>query len=180
MKKIILIAMVTTLSSCGTSDEKVPSEVKNPSSKVERTVLSLVEQKLGSGTVRIIQEAEKAEIVPVSISGTDTKGKEQIGDFFITGEGRELTIDELSMWKSLLLDEKTYIFDRQKRCAFLPDMAILFQSGKIELPVIFSSSCRQAQFIRKEASVLIDIDPIADEIENLAETINLSEEEINE
>jgi len=75
---------------------------------------------------------------------------------------RTLTQPEIEGLQSFLLADQGYIFDRTKKCLFIPEMTITFE-GKEQVVAMISFVCKQVKFVHDDQTVIIDTDPMAEE-----------------
>lgn len=78
---------------------------------------------------------------------------------------RTLTQPEIQGLQAYLLNDEGYIFDRTKKCLFIPQQTITFE-GKDQVVVMVSFTCKQVKFIRGDQTVILDTDPMAKEFED--------------
>jgi len=78
--------------------------------------------------------------------------------FKVSSEEKELPHDLQRLLQETLLDDQSYFFNKTKMCLFVPELGLRF-SGKHEVLVLVSFSCRQIQFISNGQKRILDIDP---------------------
>lgn len=78
---------------------------------------------------------------------------------------RSLSGPEIQELQSYLLSDKGYIFDRTKKCLFIPEVTITFDNGD-QVIVMVSTICKQIKIIHGEKTLILDTDPMAEEFEN--------------
>lgn len=78
---------------------------------------------------------------------------------------RTLTQSEIEGLQAFLFKDEGYIFDRTKRCLFIPQQTITFE-GKDQVVVMISSTCKQVKFIHGDQTIILDTDPMAKEFED--------------
>lgn len=78
---------------------------------------------------------------------------------------RTLTQPEIEGLQTFLLKDEGYIFDRTKKCLFIPQQTITFE-GKDRVVVMVSFTCKQVKFIHGDQTIILDTDPMAKEFED--------------
>lgn len=75
---------------------------------------------------------------------------------------RTLTQPEIEKLQSFFLQDKGYIFDRTKKCLFIPEVTITFE-GRVQVVAMISFICKQVKFVKDDQTFILDIDPMANE-----------------
>ncbi|WP_143876334.1 hypothetical protein [Waddlia chondrophila] len=78
---------------------------------------------------------------------------------------RTLTQSEIEKLQSFLLEDKGYIFNRTKKCLFIPEITVTFE-GKEQVVAMISFVCKQIKLIHDDQTVILDIDPMAEVFSN--------------
>lgn len=78
---------------------------------------------------------------------------------------RTLTQSEIEGLQTYLLEDKGYVFDRTKKCLFIPELTITFE-GKDQVVVLVSFACKQVKYIHGDQTVIVDTDPMSKEFED--------------
>ncbi len=92
--------------------------------------------------------------------------QERLGPFPIemNGQGRNLEGENLKKFQALLLTENSYVFGKEKRCRFRPEMGLHFIKGNEAVEVLFSVPCRLWLFVYRDVKKLEDFDRILDKM----------------
>jgi hypothetical protein len=92
--------------------------------------------------------------------------QERLGPFpiEINGQGRNLEGENLRKFQALLLTENSYVFGKEKRCRFRPEMGLHFIKGNEAVEVLFSVPCRLWLFVYRDVKKLEDFDRILDKM----------------
>ena len=77
--------------------------------------------------------------------------------FEIVSEEKVLPEDMQWLLQETLLDDQSYFFNKTKMCLFVPELGFRF-SGKNEILVFLSFSCRQVKFISNGRERILDND----------------------
>ncbi len=73
---------------------------------------------------------------------------------------RSLTESEIHKLQTYLLYDKGYIFDRTKKCLFIPEITFTFDNGDLVV-VMVSTICKQIKIIHGEKTLILDTDSMA-------------------
>lgn len=84
--------------------------------------------------------------------------------FQIVTEPKRLTADQMRKVKKLLLSDSSYLFDRTKKCLFIPQAAFKFVKDGEEAIVLVSMSCNQLRFMLSGRHATLDYDPVLDQL----------------
>ena len=87
--------------------------------------------------------------------------------FQLVTDPKQLTAEQARKFKSLLLSDSSYLFDRTKKCLFIPQAAFKFVKDGKESLVLFSMSCNQLRFMLQGRHVTLDYDPVQDQFAEL-------------
>ncbi|MCB1112504.1 MAG: hypothetical protein H7A37_10060 [Chlamydiales bacterium] len=87
-------------------------------------------------------------------------------NFKIVGEPRALSHLDYAALKQILLDDRSYIFDKTKACLFIPEAVITFNASA-PVKVLISPSCKQLKFLYEGESVILDCDPIMENLKTM-------------
>ena len=138
---VVLSLFCITLSSC---------EKSQPTT----SITTLLEGRLGVKTFQLINTAEG-----ITFSN------------FRTPEGfsKQLTDEQVTKLKQILISDSSYIFDRMKKCLFIPDGGTFtFFKGDQSLTAVLSIACKQLKITLPEGKVIIlEVDPSFDKLTKL-------------
>lgn len=86
--------------------------------------------------------------------------------------GIDFTLDaeQLQSFQKLVLNDSSYVFDFQKRCLFVPQIAYAIK-GNPQVKVLVSIVCNQIRFDSSEKSIIIDYDLVKKEFNKLNKNI---------
>ena len=83
---------------------------------------------------------------------------------FVAGAAQKaLSVDEIKRLQGLLLNDEGYVFDKMKKCLFMPEIALKFY-GEKELIIYVSSICKQIKIDDLKQTIVLDYDPMAEEL----------------
>src|ERR1700733_5646726 len=118
--------------------------------KKEKIPLSQLQERLGKETIESIAYPK----------GVDVARMVKIqGHFVFDTNRRALSANEVEQLQKLLLNGNGYIFDKQKKCLFIPELAFNI-SGKKELIILVSPICKQIKIDDSKRAVVLDYDPM--------------------
>jgi len=141
--KIMLITLLAiTLGSCAFAS-------KNDQASSQR-----LENKISHEIVQQIANPKQVSV------GRTFKNEDKI--FVMSPTQHVLTGDKVEELKKMLINDKGYIFDKTKKCLFVPEIAFSFQSSK-EVVLLVNLFCNQVKFVDGDKSVIVDYDPMAKE-----------------
>lgn len=119
------------------------------------------EEKVKSGP--LFEKTVGKEVVEVII-GTDAVKATKISN----NKKIQLTDEQLTKFRKLILSDSSYIFDKKKRCVFVPQMSYVFK----DVTILVSHTCNQIKITApSKKSVIIDYDHVAKELNNFSENI---------
>ena len=104
------------------------------------------------------------------VAGEKTDGGELAGHEIVAG-GPALDEDEVRLFQSIVLDEKSYIWGETKKCPFLPEYAIEFEGESGRFLAFISFSCNQIKFVEGDLERLQDVDPARRRLRQLVRKI---------
>ncbi len=84
----------------------------------------------------------------------------------IEGQGL-LSRSEIETLQKFLLEDKGYIFDRTKKCLFVPEATLVFEGENESAVVFISFICKQIKFVGGGRSVVLDSDPMDEELKKI-------------
>lgn len=84
----------------------------------------------------------------------------------MVGQGL-LSQAEIERLQKFLLEDKGYIFDRTKKCLFVPEATFVFEAEKEQVVVFLSFFCKQIKFVRGDQTIVLDSDPMDKELKAL-------------
>lgn len=122
------------------------SSCSQPSTELSAKYSERLIQRAGASSVQAIRQATHAYILV-------QKSHQKI----------VLTPQQWSRLQSALLDDRSYHFDLQKRCPFIPEYTLYVGNHSTEQSFGFSMSCAKMEFI----GVLIDCDAIVKELKQI-------------
>ena len=120
---------------------------------------------VGDDIIKTIKNSKNATLYKVG-SRENAKVK-NISGFPILNKGELLASAELKTLKSILLDDDSYDFEGQKRCAFSPSKAVVFGRGSKKVSVLFCFTCKELQFESSDVSKIEDFDRVAQQLKLL-------------
>jgi len=106
---------------------------------------------LGDRAVRIIKDATKVEVFRIKPMKEQKPAGEVIGGYTVLSAGRDQGPDFARRLASVLLDDKTYAFDRAKGCIFSPGVVFRLWKGKESVEVITCFQCDEFSILAKDA-----------------------------
>jgi hypothetical protein len=141
----------------------------------DHKVAAKVENFLGKETLEVLLGATRVEgfrVNPEQVKPpTDQK---TIGGYPITATGQEQGKEFAKAIRHILFNEKTYLFDTTKRCAFAPGVAFRLWKGDEAVEVLLCFSCDELEVIVKDPTgkelrrVREDSDPMRPALVGLA------------
>ena len=96
--------------------------------------------------------------------------KKMGANFVLDPYQKTLSAEEKQKIRAFLLNDKGFIFDKHKKCLFIPEIEYIFY-GNQEVRVAVSTSCQQIKFTDAEGSYVLDYDPMGEEFTNFSRTI---------
>jgi len=111
-----------------------------------------LQEKLGKSILEGIESSNQATFFQVRPKWDSEDRYEIISD--------EKALPEDLQWllQETLLDDQSYFFNKTKMCLFVPELGFRF-TGKTEVLVLVSFSCRQIKFISNGHERILDNDP---------------------
>jgi len=106
---------------------------------------------LGDRAVRIIEGATKVEVFRIKPMQEQKPAGEVIGGYTVLSAGRDQGPDFARRLAAVLLDDKTYDFDRAKGCIFSPGVVFRFRNGAELVEVITCYHCSEFKIVVKDA-----------------------------
>lgn len=80
-------------------------------------------------------------------------------------EGNSLFSEsEMRTLQKFLLEDKSYVFDRTKKCLFVPEVTLVFESEKEQVVVFLSFFSKQVKFFKGDRTIILDSDPMDEEL----------------
>jgi len=111
-----------------------------------------LQEKLGNKVLEGIRNPEQVTYFQV-------KPKWELENRYeIISEEKGLSEDLQWVLQETLLDDQSYFFNKTKMCLFVPELGFRF-TGKNEVLVLVSFSCRQIKFISNGRERILDNDP---------------------
>ena len=164
-KKISVIAVFISLFySCGDGNNVKQAVPNNNDSKVVETKVYPSSQKvadfLGSNLLDILSSLDSIESYQISPKKADSTN--QVEGYPVIKKLPVLSKDQMELLKSILLDEKTYLFDEVKKSLFIPEYAFLLKSVKGQAVLLICPSSDVLQFIADGKKILEDYDGAED------------------
>ena len=86
------------------------------------------------------------------------------------GNPQNLSTEQVSQLRELLLNDSSYNFNRIKRCLFIPEISYQF-SGDKNVNVYVSYSCKKIKIVSENNTNIIDYDPMAEKFNSFSKTI---------
>lgn len=118
-----------------------------------------LQAKIGKPALSVLAKAEHVSIVNAANKRTKDS---QADKRFNNGIPKDLSIEQITHLRQMLLSDKNYSFDRIKRCLFVPDASYQFSADK-KVDVIVSFSCLKIKIVSGKNTSYIDYDPMADQ-----------------
>ena len=127
-----------------------------------------------------VREFLGATIIATTLNPTVTRSYEVTGEKTDDGElaGHEIVADgpaldeeELRLFQSIVLDEKSYIWGETKKCPFLPEYALELEGESGRFLAFISFSCNQIKFVEGDLERLQDVDPARRRLRRLVSKI---------
>jgi hypothetical protein len=89
-------------------------------------------------------------------------------DFKLEGDTIDLDRDDVAKLKEILLSDKSYLFNIQKKCVFVPEYALEFKLRGNAMLLLYAPTCKEFKvpYGRFKAQI-IEIDPSYEQIEAL-------------
>lgn len=106
-----------------------------------------LEKKIGKEMISIIKNTKNIYVSKME--------KNKDGRFIVASGKEQLNAEQVVKLKELLINDDHYLFDRQKKCVFIPNLAFQFDG---EGSVKASTSCRQIKFEMDDRTVFLDYD----------------------
>ncbi len=142
-------------------DSEAPKESEAPKDN-KITVQSF----LGTNTIQILSSPERVEsfrMFPEPASKEVPENK-QLAGFPIEKIGPTLTTDQIKTFQTLVLSDRSYLFEVEKRCLFRPDTGLRFIKGQNTVDILLSYSCDLWQFSYQGDAKTEDFDPVKTEL----------------
>lgn len=126
--------------------------------------ISLLKEKVGKETLDAITTAQVIEIEDIEPS------KER--GYAFTGFGKALPDSKVKDLKKLILNDKSYEFNRMKSCLFIPKVAYHFKAEhQAPVTLLYSPWCKQIKVISKDHEAILEADAINDQLERLSNSV---------
>jgi hypothetical protein len=117
---------------------------------------------LGGEMVRVLMTPDRVEAFEVA--PTASSSGQALSEFEITKKLGQVSPDISSEISALALDDKSHVFEIQKKCRFRPEMGYRFYQASQSVNVLLSTHCKQWLFDSGEVKVYEDFDPVGDKI----------------
>ncbi len=106
---------------------------------------------LGDRAVRIIEGATKVEVFRIEPMMPPKYAGRTIEGYPVLSQGKDQGPDFAKRLAAVLLDDKTYDFDRAKGCIFSPGVVFRFRNGAELVEVITCYQCSEFKIVVKDA-----------------------------
>lgn len=125
----------------------------NNSSEQPSTSITLLEKKLGTEVIEVLQHPKSVVAFPVEPSKAPKY-------YTATSSEISLPIDLKIELQQLLLNDKHYVYGMTKRSPFLPTVGFKFSKGNEEnLTLLVSPSSNQIKILNGGTNYLLDYEP---------------------
>lgn len=141
-KIMIITLLAITLGSCAFASKSEQASTQQLKEKISHEI---VQQIVNSNQVSVAR----------AVKNEDNKFVPAPTQHVVTGD----KVEEL---KKMLLNDKGYIFDKTKKCFFVPEVVFSFQNSK-EVVILVNLFCNQVKFVDGDKSIIVDYDPMAKE-----------------
>jgi hypothetical protein len=103
---------------------------------------------MGTKPVAVLESATQFTVYRVNAApGVRPAPELAVGqDFERAGAGAALTAEQLKKLRAIMYDEKSFKLDQAPKCNFVPDAAIIAQSGVEAVEVLLSFKCDALMF----------------------------------
>ncbi len=125
------------------------------------TTLQL-ERKIGKPTYSALNNSKTVSVVKVAEVRKPPYAPE--------GAPKNLSTEQVSQLREMLLNDNSYNFNRIKRCLFIPEISYQF-SGDKAVNVYVSTSCKKIKIVSENNTNIIDYDPMAKKFNSFSKTI---------
>jgi hypothetical protein len=122
-----------------------------------------VQEFLGDAIIQILANPDRVESFKVAYRrNASTPHKTKVAGFPVLEKGPILNETQLQQFQSLVLSEKSYIFEPDKKCMFFPDLGLRFLKGKKGVvEILLSFYCDMLFFKHGGEEKIEDCDPIS-------------------
>ncbi len=145
----------------------LPKEAEKSKESEKPEVLKMTVQGFfGAEVYQILSSPERVEsfrMFPEPASKEVPENK-QLAGFPIEKVGPTLTNDQIKMFQTLVLSDRSYLFEVEKRCLFRPDTGLRFTQGQKTVEILLSYSCDLWQFSIQGDTKTEDFDPVKTEL----------------
>ncbi len=83
---------------------------------------------------------------------------------------KNLSAEQVSQLRELILNDNSYNFDRIKRCLFIPEISYQFSGDKV-VNVYVSYSCKKIKIVSENNTNIIDYDPMAEKFNSFSKAV---------
>lgn len=150
----VILAVLISLAAVGCREGSNLGEINkgNP--------VYLTEAHMGKGYIDHINNADR-----IVISKVESRSPT---DFYPEGVSIDFDKEDISKFKDILLNDKSYLFDRKKKCFFVPEYTFEFYLKGYKLLMFYSPLCKELKISYGNLKPqIIGIDPSFEQIENL-------------
>ncbi|MDF2550374.1 MAG: hypothetical protein K0S07_1441 [Chlamydiales bacterium] len=130
---------------------------------------SILEQKIGKDLLELISHPDQVQ--SYRVTPNLEKSIERVGPYALLRKGPKVKGPVLDHLKSLIANDQNYIFDKQKKCPFKPEIAFEFIKGEERLLIFISLSCEQMQFFKGNKNTLIDTSVERAKVQQIAQKL---------
>jgi len=120
----------------------------------------------GAAIYQILSSPERVESFRVfpEPANKEVPANKQLAGFPIEQIGPTLTNDQIKTFQTLVLADRSYLFEVEKRCFFRPDTGLRFTKGQNTVDILLSYSCDLWQFSSSGDIKIEDFDPVKTEL----------------
>lgn len=143
-------------------------------------IVTMVDRFLGPDIKRILSNPIRVESFRLAPEPDNSIPLEQkLGGFPITKLGNALNKQQIATFQRWAFDERSYIFEADKKCVFRPEMGLRFIQGDQEVEVILALHCPLWRFVYQGEARTQDCDPIEKQLKQFRNELSLGKEEGN-
>lgn len=152
----------------------LPKEAEKPKeSEKPKDPKMTVQNFFGAEVYQILSSPERVEsfrMFPEPAS-KEVPANKQLAGFPIEKIGPLLTNDQIKTFQTLVLSDRSYLFEVEKRCFFRPDTGLRFTKGQNTVEILLSYSCDLWQFSVQGDTKTEDFDPVKIELINFRQSL---------
>ena len=124
-----------------------------------------ISELIGEQMVQVLKSPDRVEFFDLNpMSAGQNDG---LSGYSIIKKNGELNRGLSNQLSALALDDKSHVFEIQKKCRFRPNIGFRFYREGTGVNVLLSLSCKQWAFDSGVKQVYEDFDPVFDAVKNL-------------